>query len=1210
LTAATPTYTAPAATASAQSVTITATSVSDKTKSSSVILTIPAAPAITTTSLLPASTGLAYSATLAGSGGIPPYTWKLISGTLPTGMSFNPATGVISAAAGTTTATPATSLTFQMTDSGTPTALTATAVLSLIITTPQIGVSVSAPSTTVDGSDTVTLTATVTNDSSNAGVTWTAPALGSLSSLTMATPTYTAPKATTSAQSVTLTATSVSDKTKSGSVTLTIPPAPGIFTNYLTSATEGLAYSATLIGSGGIPPYTWKLISGTLPTGMSFNPATGVISAAAGTTTETPATSLTFQMTDSGTPTPLTASKALDFTVYSPIIVTVGASSTTVDGGDTVTLSQGVAYDGSDAGVTWTAPTIGSLSSTTSSSPIYTAPAATTSVQSVTITATSVADKTKSGSVTLTIPVAPTITTTSLPAAWVGTAYSATLTGSGGIAPYTWKLISGTLPTGMSLNATTGVLSAAAGTTTATPATPLTFQMTDSGSPTGLTATVKLSLTITSVQISGVVSFNSVPPACNSTVPKPAVSVSINTSPVQTVTTDSEGNFGFGNLPNGTYTITPSLPGTNAIFTPATQSVTVNNNSVQTSFKADVGYAISGTASYTGTAAGPIYLVARSSCGGFEQGTSISAPGPFTINGVEPGNYTIYAWKDALNNGAPNASDPTGSAAAGVVSSANLPGVSVALTDPAAVTSNSSNMSLAVVPIDKGVVLSAGSVSTAFDSKSVFQQIGVSAEMATTYTVQWSASSTFATVDGSQSFPATGYQSAVTWVLNGLTNGQTYYFRYQGVAGSVTSQWSAIVGPFTIGQPAGTVTVSGNVTFTNAATGPLYIGLTNQATNETYYTAIANPVSPQPYSIKLPADGTYEFLAFIDQNKNNVEDSGDMQRLADMSNLVVTGSSATQDLTLVDGGNSYVTWGTLNLQTVGASSGSMQQYSIQFQARDESKHLVAAELLSGPNAITPQDLLRSQNSGYSFNSTINLYGNTPKVGDSYSLQLTYSDGTKETLTEKVPGVVDSFSANTYPAGVGTDLTPTFTWTYPANTSSFYHYFYFETISIPRNSGGKYLFWFYSLSGAIDSITWGVDPTGGSNAPSSSLVDGEQDMWVVWTGDGKGNGSEMLVYYYPGYTGVSIPATNPSTLGSATVGKSYTGTIAASGGTAPYTFTVTGLSDGLSYVSSGGTLTISGTPTAAGTVTFQVTAADSSSPAGAWGPVTYTINATN
>ena len=46
------------------------------------------------------------------------------------------------------------------------------------------------------------------------------------------------------------------------------------------------------------------------------------------------------------------------------------------------------------------------------------------------------------------------ITTSSLPAATVGVAYSATLTATGGIPPYTWSVIAGALPTGLSLSGT------------------------------------------------------------------------------------------------------------------------------------------------------------------------------------------------------------------------------------------------------------------------------------------------------------------------------------------------------------------------------------------------------------------------------------------------------------------------------------------------------------------------------------------------------------------------------------------------------------------------------------------------------------------------------------------------------------------------------------------------------------------------------------
>ncbi len=45
------------------------------------------------------------------------------------------------------------------------------------------------------------------------------------------------------------------------------------------NSTLGVAYSSTLLGTGGTPPYTWAEVgSGLLPPGLSLNPTTGVIS--------------------------------------------------------------------------------------------------------------------------------------------------------------------------------------------------------------------------------------------------------------------------------------------------------------------------------------------------------------------------------------------------------------------------------------------------------------------------------------------------------------------------------------------------------------------------------------------------------------------------------------------------------------------------------------------------------------------------------------------------------------------------------------------------------------------------------------------------------------------------------------------------------------------------------------------------------------------
>jgi uncharacterized protein YjbI with pentapeptide repeats len=59
-----------------------------------VVVTAPVA--ITTTSLPPATIGVAYSAQLAANGGNPPCTWKLISGSLPKGLKLDGSAGAIS----------------------------------------------------------------------------------------------------------------------------------------------------------------------------------------------------------------------------------------------------------------------------------------------------------------------------------------------------------------------------------------------------------------------------------------------------------------------------------------------------------------------------------------------------------------------------------------------------------------------------------------------------------------------------------------------------------------------------------------------------------------------------------------------------------------------------------------------------------------------------------------------------------------------------------------------------------------------------------------------------------------------------------------------------------------------------------------------------------------------------------------------------------
>jgi hypothetical protein len=165
------------------------------------------------------------------------------------------------------------------------------------------------------------------------------------------------------------------------------------------------SYQASLVATGGEPPYTWSIATGSPPNGLSLTASTGTI---AGIPTDSGASSFVVQVEDSSSP--LNVSK-----------------------------------------------------------------------QNVTIEVTS------SGLA---------ITTVSLPNGYVDSAYSAGASAVGGTPPYTWSLISGSLPSAVTLGPTNGTFS---GTPQNTGDYSFKIQVQDSH---GVTATTSWSITVDSAQTS------------------------------------------------------------------------------------------------------------------------------------------------------------------------------------------------------------------------------------------------------------------------------------------------------------------------------------------------------------------------------------------------------------------------------------------------------------------------------------------------------------------------------------------------------------------------------------------------------------------------------------------------------------------------------------------------------------------------------------
>jgi YVTN family beta-propeller protein len=180
------------------------------------------------------------------------------------------------------------------------------------------------------------------------------------------------------------------------------------------------------------------------------------------------------------------------------------------------------------------------------------------------------------------------VTTPSLPAGQIGIAYSLSLQAVNGIPPYSWSITSGALPSTLSLNASTGVIS---GSPAAAASYPLTIQVADSATP-AHTASANYTLNVQALSaFSGLTPSQSIPAGTSSvtlggtigsgtTYPTPGETVSITINGVkQAATIGSNGTFSTAfataTIPGSAtpYTITYAYAG-DATLTSATDTST------------------------------------------------------------------------------------------------------------------------------------------------------------------------------------------------------------------------------------------------------------------------------------------------------------------------------------------------------------------------------------------------------------------------------------------------------------------------------------------------------------------------------------------------------------------------------------------------------------------------------------------------------------
>ncbi len=137
--------------------------------------------------------------------------------------------------------------------------------------------------------------------------------------------TYTPPASFTGTDTFAYTVTDATDGSgdyASGTASVDVLAPLQVSTTTLPGGEYGTAYDQSLGAIGGTSPYSWSVSQGSLPPGLSLS-SSGVLS---GTPTAAGAYSFTAKVTDSSTPTALTASQDLSITV-APAPLTITASS-------------------------------------------------------------------------------------------------------------------------------------------------------------------------------------------------------------------------------------------------------------------------------------------------------------------------------------------------------------------------------------------------------------------------------------------------------------------------------------------------------------------------------------------------------------------------------------------------------------------------------------------------------------------------------------------------------------------------------------------------------------------------------------------------------------------------------------------------------------------------------------------------------------------